>query len=165
MKPEAVDAARSYFYELLEILGETGQIDVFRETERELGLNLQGIQTFAEADPQTLRSLGYLAEIALRRQHGERVHIELDVNGRRKAQLTELRANARAWAQDARQRHRKVELDPMAAFERKAIHEALSDFSDVKTYSVGRGNRRRIVIEPVRSSSSADSSDDGSQTD
>ena len=159
MTPEAVDAARDYFHQLLEILGETGQIEVFRETERELGLNLQGIQAFADADPQTLRSLGYLAEIALRRQHDERVHIELDVNGRRKAQLTELRANARAWAQEALQNQRKVELDPMAAFERKAIHEALGDISQVKTYSVGRGTKRRIVIEPIPSSSDDTSSD------
>lgn len=149
MTPEAVDAARDYFYQLLEILGESGQVEIFRETERELGLNLQGVQTFADADPPTLRSLGYLAEIALRRQHGERVHIELDVNGQRKAQLAELRTQARTWAQEALQDNRKVELDPMAAFERKAIHEALSDFTDVVTYSVGRGNKRRIVIEPV----------------
>ncbi len=150
MNPEAVDAARNYFYQLLDILGETGQVEVFRETDRELGLNLQGIQTFAEADPQTLRSLGYLAEIALRRQHDERVHIELDVNGRRKAQLAELRSDARTWAHEAQRTGRKVEFDPMAAFERKAIHEALSDFTSVKTYSVGRGPKRRIVIEPLQ---------------
>ena len=163
MKPEAIDAARDYFHRLLEILGESAQIDVFRETERELGLNLQGVQAFAEADPPTLRSLGYLAEIALRRQHGERIHIELDVNGQRKAQLAELRTHARTWAQEALHSGRKVELDPMAAFERKAIHEALSDFSDIKTYSVGRGPKRRIVIEPVQSSSndSSNPSDNG----
>ena len=161
MKPEAVDAARDYFHRLLEILGESGQIEVFRETEREIGLNLQGVQAFADADPQTLRSLGYLAEIALRRRHDERVHIELDVNGRRKAQLADLRANARAWAQEALRDNRKVELDPMAAFERKAIHEALGDISSVKTYSVGRGTKRRIVIEPVRPSSD-DTPDDTS---
>lgn len=159
MKPEAVDAARDYFHRLLEILGESGRIEVFRETERELGLNLQGVQAFADADAQTLRSLGYLAEIALRRQHDERVHIELDVNGRRKAQLTELRASARAWAQEALRENRKIELDPMAAFERKAIHEALSDVTGVKTYSVGRGNKRRLVIEPVQSSSDDNPSD------
>lgn len=160
MKPEAVDAARNYFYELLDILGETGQIEVFRETDRELGLNLQGVQTFADADSQTLRSLGYLAEIALRRQHDERAHIELDVNGRRKAQLSELRSDARARAHEAQQTGHKVELDPMAAFERKAIHEALSDFTGVKTYSVGRGPKRRIVIEPIESSSADDDTSD-----
>lgn len=167
MTPEAVDAARNYFYELLAILGESGQVEVFRETDRELGLDLQGVQTFADADAQTLRSLGYLAEIALRREHGERLHIELDVNGRRKAQLTELRAEARAWAQEALRDNRKVELDPMAAFERKAIHEALSDVTDVKTYSVGRGAKRRIVIEPIDPSSDTPSdnqTDSGPET-
>jgi spoIIIJ-associated protein len=36
----------------------------------------------------------------------------------------------------------------MPAAERRLIHLALADHPKVRTYSVGQGNKRHVVIEP-----------------
>ena len=41
-----------------------------------------------------------------------------------------------------------VKLDPMNSFERRVIHEKLSDWRDVYTESEGEGEERAIVIKP-----------------
>jgi len=45
--------------------------------------------------------------------------------------------------------HRRIELAPMSADDRRVVHMTLTDFSGIRTYSVGRDNRRHVVIEPV----------------
>ncbi len=42
---------------------------------------------------------------------------------------------------------KQVKLEPMSAYERKIIHLKLQDSKYVKTYSVGEGERRRVIIE------------------
>ena len=37
----------------------------------------------------------------------------------------------------------------MSAFERRIIHEFLSDASDLKTESIGTGRSRRVVIKYI----------------
>lgn len=41
---------------------------------------------------------------------------------------------------------KSITLEPMIAYERKIIHTKLQNSKHVKTYSVGEGDRRRIVI-------------------
>ncbi|MEE8194803.1 MAG: R3H domain-containing nucleic acid-binding protein [Candidatus Bipolaricaulota bacterium] len=38
----------------------------------------------------------------------------------------------------------------MPARERRTIHVTLASFPTVKTYSIGRGDQRRVVIEPTQ---------------
>jgi spoIIIJ-associated protein len=90
-----------------------------------------------------------LAEIAVLRRTGAAVRITLDVNRQRERHLQELRQMARRWAEEVLLEGQPMELEPMGAQERKAIHEALSGVAGVRTYSKGRGKGRRVVIEPV----------------
>lgn len=41
---------------------------------------------------------------------------------------------------------KSITLEPMTAYERKIIHTKLQNSKSVKTYSIGEGDRRRIVI-------------------
>ena len=42
-----------------------------------------------------------------------------------------------------------IEVDPMSAFERRVVHEFLSNATDLKTESVGFGPTRRVVIKYI----------------
>ena len=42
--------------------------------------------------------------------------------------------------------NKSITLEPMNAYERKILHTELQDSEFVKTYSVGEGDRRRVVI-------------------
>lgn len=74
----------------------------------------------------------------------------LDVNGYYAKKINSIKETARLGAQRVRFFKKEVELEPMNAFERKAVHEALGEYPDIKTESVGcEGLDRRIVIKPV----------------
>jgi spoIIIJ-associated protein len=42
-----------------------------------------------------------------------------------------------------------IEVDPMSAFERRIVHEFLSEANDLKTESVGFGPSRRVIIKYI----------------
>ena len=50
-------------------------------------------------------------------------------------------------AERARYFKANVEIDPMSAFDRRIVHEFLSDATDIKTESDGTGLNRRIIIK------------------
>lgn len=149
MNQEIKQAVEEYFQGLLKVLGETAEIQYKKETESEIFINLQGVNTFDGIDPKPLRALSYLAEIAVRRRLESSVKIHLDVNNLQARRLTELQQLAYRLAEEAVRESKRIQLDPMETHERKAIHEALSDYAGVRTYSEGRGSERRVVIEPA----------------
>jgi len=73
----------------------------------------------------------------------------IDINGFQKKRVENVRAVAHMMAERARYFKSSVEVDPMSAFERRIIHEFLSDATDLKTESTGFGPKRRVVIKYI----------------
>lgn len=146
---EVVSAAREFLQGLLEVLGESAEVELLDASEHEVSLNLQGAETFPGENQEALRALSYLAEIAVRRRLDRSARIRLDANRYRERRSAELRDFARRWSEQVVRTGEPVELEPMATFERKTIHKALNGVDGVRTHSVGKGAERHIVIEPV----------------
>ena len=64
---------------------------------------------------------------------------------RRTADLPEL---AQQFAMQVKERQEECELDPLPAHERRIIHNALSDDTEIRTYSEGADPDRRVIIAP-----------------
>ena len=97
---------------------------------------------------ETLRSLQFLTRFIVSRQTGERANISLDVEGydeRRKQSLANLASRV---AQRVVKTGRSIELEPMSARERRLVHVALAENTDVYTESSGEGRDRRVVVIP-----------------
>ncbi|MEI8174951.1 MAG: R3H domain-containing nucleic acid-binding protein [bacterium] len=75
--------------------------------------------------------------------------IIIDVNGFQKKRVENIRAIAHMMGERARYFKSSIEVDPMSAFERRIVHEFLSNASDLKTESTGMGHTRRVVIKYV----------------
>ncbi len=75
--------------------------------------------------------------------------IIIDVNGFQKKRVENIRAIAHMMGERARYFKSSIEVDPMSAFERRIVHEFLSNATDLKTESTGMGNTRRVVIKYV----------------
>lgn len=75
--------------------------------------------------------------------------IIIDINGFQKKHVENVRAVAHMMSERARYFKSNIEVDPMSAFERRIIHEFLSDANDLKTESVGFGSSRRVVIKYI----------------
>ncbi len=97
---------------------------------------------------KTLNALQYLTQLIINK-NGRNFHsVTVDAEGyreRRKETLIEL---AHRMSDKAKRIKRKVALEPMPAYERKIIHSALQDSSEVTTYSDGVEPHRHIVISP-----------------
>jgi predicted RNA-binding protein Jag len=74
-------------------------------------------------------------------------NILIDINGFQKKHVENIRAVAHMMSERARYFKSNIEVDPMSAFERRIVHEFLSEAADLKTESVGFGNSRRVVIK------------------
>lgn len=82
---------------------------------------------------------------------GEKVGlgIIIDINGFQKKHVESIRAVAHMMSERARYFKSNIEVDPMSAFERRIVHEFLSEANDLKTESMGMGRDRRVVIKYV----------------
>jgi predicted RNA-binding protein Jag len=81
------------------------------------------------------------------RQEG--LGILIDINGFQKKRIENIHAIAHMMAERARYFKSNIEVDPMPAFERRIVHEFLSDATDLKTESQGEGYSRRVVIKYI----------------
>lgn len=81
---------------------------------------------------------------------GEReIAFFVDVNGYQEAALETIKNTAKVMGERARSFKASVELEPMSSYERMVVHAYFQDVQDLKTESVGEGDRRRVVIKYV----------------
>ncbi len=85
----------------------------------------------------------------LAKERGEESNILIDINGFQKKRIENIRAVAHMMGERARYFKSSIEVDPMSAFERRVVHEFLSDAADLKTESTGFGPSRRVVIKYI----------------
>ncbi|MCD6495483.1 hypothetical protein J7K60_05440 [Candidatus Bipolaricaulota bacterium] len=114
----------------------------------ELYVNLTGNLFSLPEERPILNALEHLVQIAVHRKTGIDCAVVLDVNGAVKKRRAELIKFALGAAESVRREHKRIRLNPMPSRERRTIHITLANFPGVKTYSVGEGDERRVVIEP-----------------
>ena len=97
---------------------------------------------------ETLRSLQFLVNFMVSQRLGERARVMLDVAGYQQRRMNSLKTMARKVAGSVSRSGRPIALEPMPANERRIVHIALSERSDVETESEGEGDGRKVVIHP-----------------
>jgi spoIIIJ-associated protein len=127
-------------------------VQIAAEAEGELSATLEGegADALVGRGGAVLDALQYLAsQIVSRAEGGGRYRVSLDAGGyraRREAALIELANRA---ATEAVEFGEEIELDAMTPHDRRIVHMALKDRTDVVTRSEGDEPRRRIVVEPA----------------
>lgn len=89
-------------------------------------------------------------QVILRRMASSRYSIRepfyLDVNQYRQKEREKVIQTAQAIAKRARSFQTTIEMDPMPSYKRFVVHNTLSEFTDIETYSEGKGLSRRVVV-------------------
>lgn len=98
----------------------------------------------------TIDALQHLAARAAFRGSEMRRRVVVDAAGYRERREAALRRAADRAVEDALSFGRAVELEPMAAAERKIVHQYLATRHEVETHSEGDEPERRLVVTPVR---------------
>ena len=99
---------------------------------------------------QTLNALQQLAQFVTNNTSDQFKVVRLDVGDYRERREQSLEQFAERMADQAVRNGRKVQLEPMPSYERKVIHNALSNRLDIETYSEGTDPNRYLVIEPIK---------------
>lgn len=97
---------------------------------------------------ETLRALQFIVSFLVSRRMGERTNLMVDVEGYQQRRYDSVANLARRVAQRVAHSGRSIPLEPMPPNERRQVHMALADRTDVFTESDGYGDRRKVVIHP-----------------
>jgi len=99
----------------------------------------------------TLQALNELVKLATNNHFHKRFRILLDINGYKDNKYEKLERLARKLAKDVQKTKTTYTFDPMPADERRAIHNALNGWRNIKTESIGEGSHRQVQIIFVES--------------
>lgn len=94
----------------------------------------------------TLESLQELVRGHVLRETGERCVVLVDVEDYRKRRRRKIIQQARDAARKVKQMGRPETLEPMSAYERKLVHDAVAQVGGLETASEGEEPNRRVVI-------------------
>lgn len=98
----------------------------------------------------TLNALQQLTQLMLNKTAKSFTILQMDVEDYRERRQAALEQLAERMADKAIRTRKQVNLEPMASYERKIMHNALSNRLDIETYSEGVEPHRYLVIEPVK---------------
>lgn len=135
--------------ELLQQMDITAEVTGHAD-EESISLQIQGddLGILIGRRGQTLDSLQYIISLAVNRQGGDWMRINLDIGDYRAKREETLRALAQRAAMKVDATGRRVALDVMSAAERRIVHQELQEFGGVITQSEGQEPYRRVVILP-----------------
>jgi len=97
---------------------------------------------------QTMRSLQFIAAMISSNKLEDHVRIDLDVAGYKSRRYDSLASLAYKVAGQVVDTGSSITLEPMPANERRIIHVTLADDERVSSVSSGRGDSRKVTINP-----------------
>jgi spoIIIJ-associated protein len=100
-----------------------------------------------------LEAIQYLTTRIAHKPGEPRKHIAVDAEGYRARHEDQLAEMARKLARRVAKEGKVITFDPMSARDRRVVHMALKEITDVRTESHGEGPDRRVQIIPVKGAS------------
>ena len=95
---------------------------------------------------QTLDALQEVTRTAVQRRLRSRARLLVDVEGYRARRRSSLAEYAREIAERAKDRGTEIELEPMTAYERKVVHDAVAEVDGATSFSEGEEPNRKVVV-------------------
>ena len=146
---EEGEIAADYLEELLDIFDLDGDIDIdvrggraYLEVTAGANSNLRVI-----SEPETVEALQELTRLAVQAKTNVFSRLILDVGGSRQARVDELTKVAQRAIDKVTASGEQFALKPMSSYERKIIHDLVSE-SGLVSESEGEGRDRHIVVKP-----------------
>ncbi len=98
---------------------------------------------------QNLLALQYLLSIITDKKLKKHVPLLIDVDSYRDKRINHLRQLSKSLAEKAAENNAEVITDFLPSYERKLIHEEITSTDSLKTFSVGKGAYKKVVITPL----------------
>jgi len=140
------DIAADFLEELLDIADLDGDIDLDVEGDRAM-VSIVGdnLESLAGRDGKVLDALQELTRLAVFQETGERSRLILDVAEYRAGRRAQLTLQANGAIDKVKASGEPIALEPMTAFERKIVHDAVAA-AGLTSESDGADPGRHVVI-------------------
>lgn len=147
---DQADAAEDFLNGLLDVFDMDGEAEAEIDGEN-IDVVLEGpdLAVLIGRGGATLDALQDLTRAAVHTKTGERALLTLDIAGYRERQRARLEQEARDAAETVLREKRSVSMDPMSAFERLVVHQALASLDGITTSSSGEDPERFVVVSPA----------------
>jgi spoIIIJ-associated protein len=148
---QVADDAAEFLRGLLEAFGLDGAVAATQpaDGEIEVAVSGEGLGLLVGPKGQTLLAVQDLTRLAAQRHVGPgSPRLAVDVGGYRQRRVEALRRFSVQVAEQVVDTGLAKALEPMAAADRKVVHDALNDVDGVRTASEGEEPYRRVVILP-----------------
>jgi spoIIIJ-associated protein len=149
--PEAAQRYVELIEELLELSGLDVTAKVASLNGRYANIELDGADAsyLVGRKGEVLNAFQYILNVIGVIKFGEGVRVSLEADDYRKRRAEVLEKLASDIAKEVIARGEEAVLDALPAFERRIVHQALSEIEGVTTYSEGEEPERRVVIAPA----------------
>lgn len=148
-KESICEEIKAYLKDIIEKLGLVVNFEVSTKEERTT------IKMYSNNNPiligkngQTIKAMETLVKQMLLSKYNINFKISLDVENYKIKREKNLERMAKQVAKEVASTKMEVKLDNMSSYERRIIHNALTNFKGVKTESEGEEPNRHIVIKP-----------------
>jgi spoIIIJ-associated protein len=139
--------AKEFVSGLLEAMALEATVDASIEPDRAvIEVNGEDLGMLIGRRGQTLDALQEVTRTAVQRRLRSRVRLLVDVEGYRSRRRASLAEYATAMATRAKERGTEIELEPMNAYERKIVHDAVADVEGASSFSEGEEPQRKVIV-------------------
>jgi len=97
----------------------------------------------------TLRSLQQVVHAILQRRYPKMPAVIVDVGGYKQRRENFLRKKAMAIARIVKESGHEMMFDPLTDKERRIVEQALAGIEGVRSYTIGTGYRKNVIIAPM----------------
>ena len=96
-------------------------------------------------------SIKFLINKIVSKKFNTNLKIDIDINDYIKKKILKLKQIAREVSEKVKVEQRSIKLRPMYPNERKIVHVTLKNDTEIKTESIGNGEKKQVVISPAHS--------------
>ena len=144
---EVAETAQEFLTGLLEKMGLEAEVKTSTEGDSAfVDVTGESLGVLIGRRGQTLDALQELARTAVQRRLRSRARLVVDVEGYRARRRSSLADYARQIAERAKDRGTEIELEPMTAYERKVVHDAVAEVEGATSFSEGEEPNRKVVV-------------------
>lgn len=150
MKEDIIEYIKSYLKEITLLMGINIELEIIKK-ENYIKVNMvsESSAILIGKNGRTMKSLQDLLRHSIQSKSGIRINVILDTNDYKEKQQRNIEKLAVKLAKDVVRTGIEVKMDKMNSFERRLVHNRLSEFKGVTTESVGEEPDRCVVIKPV----------------
>lgn len=114
-------------------------------------INIQGdeISRLIGKHGKTISALQHIMNIYANRLSNTKVNVFVDVGNYKDNRKESIEDIAHKMARIALKKKKRIVMEPMFAFERRKVHEIVSKYSHLRSYSKGLEPYRKVIIEYV----------------